>query len=488
MFNFGIHLKKLLIPLLLFYVFNGCKPESFTTRGEDMLELSTDTIVFDTILMQLYQGTPKSVNRQFLVKNPHDEKIKTTIALAGGAKSQFRLNVDGSPGTFFEAIEIRPHDSVFVFVEAYANPNLDPSGNPLIIRDSIVFQTNGNIQDVKLIAWGQDANYFMQDSTDANIVWSDKTKPYVIYDYFYIKPGGTLTIKEGVKVYFAPYSRIYTEGTLKIEGTTAEPVIMEGDRTSDKNSDKYTAFKYYNVPGQWFGLWYAWPTKGNTINNLRLKNSTVAIYLDSSSSDGKATVKLENAFIQNTTYSSIRGTRSKVEATNCIFANSGSASVYTFKGGDYDLRHCTISGYSDFGGGKDPAVYVTNRLRDEFNRVIETYPISFRILNSIVYGDTLVKGDFKDEIVFDIDNTQTVTITPANCVFKTKNVTLGQSGTGNILNKNPKWKDMKKYFFNLDTLSSAKDIGLGLNPGVGKDILGNNRDTKPDAGAFERIE
>jgi hypothetical protein len=29
----------------------------------------------------------------------------------------------------------------------------------------------------------------------------------------------------------------------------------------------------------------------------------------------------------------------------------------------------------------------------------------------------LVKGDFKDEIVFDIDNTQTVTITPANCVF-----------------------------------------------------------------------
>jgi hypothetical protein len=72
--------------------------------------------------------------------------------------------------------------------------------------------------------------------------------------------------------------------------------------------------------------------------------------------------------------------------------------------------------------------------------------------------------------------------------FKTKNVTLGQSGTGNILNKNPKWKDMKKYFFNLDTLSSAKDIGLGLNPGVGKDILGNNRDSKPDAGAFERIE
>jgi hypothetical protein len=140
MFNFGIHLKKALIVLLLFYVFNGCKPESFTTRGEDMLELSTDTIVFDTILMQLYQGTPKSVNRQFLVKNPHDEKIKTTIALAGGAKSQFRLNVDGSPGTFFEAIEIRPHDSVFVFVEAYANPNLDPSGNPLIIRDSIVFK------------------------------------------------------------------------------------------------------------------------------------------------------------------------------------------------------------------------------------------------------------------------------------------------------------------------------------------------------------
>ena len=180
--------KTILVFLILAYI-AGCKPEKFTTDKNDKLTFSFDTIMFDTILSQLYIGTPKSVNRQFVVRNPHDKKIKTTITLAGGASSQFRLNVDGDPGTHFPEIEIRPHDSLFIFVEAYANPNHDPNGNALIIRDSIVFETNGNFQNVHLTGWGQDAHYYYQDSTETNLVWDDKTRPYVIYDFYKIKPG-----------------------------------------------------------------------------------------------------------------------------------------------------------------------------------------------------------------------------------------------------------------------------------------------------------
>lgn len=42
------------------------------------------------------------------------------------------------------------------------DPNKDD--NPLIQTDSIVFETNGNLQDVDLVAWGQDANYITPDT------------------------------------------------------------------------------------------------------------------------------------------------------------------------------------------------------------------------------------------------------------------------------------------------------------------------------------
>jgi hypothetical protein len=480
------HLKfnRIIIAFLFVAYIVGCKPEKFTTNTGDKLNFSTDTILFDTILSQLYVGTPKSVNRQFVVRNKHDKKIKTSIFLAGGDKSQFRLNVDGEPGTRFDELEIRPHDSVFVFVEAYANPNLDPTGNALIIRDSIVFLTNGNFQNVQLLAWGQDAIYHIRDSIEKDMVWADKTKPYVVYDYFYVKPGVTLTIKEGVKVYFAPYSTLYTEGTLKIEGTAAEPVTFEGDRTSDKYSDKFSVFKYFNIPGQWFGLRFGWPAKNNTIKYARIKNASYGVFMDSISPNTQPLVSIYNTIIQNISSYAVVGNRSKVEIVNSVLANCGSACLYTFKGGDYDLRHVTISGYCDFGGGNDPALAVTNRLRDGFGRIIETYSgLKFKIQNSIVYGD------LKDELQFDVDGTVLPEpMTVLGSLLKSSNSSLGQAGTQNILNKDPKFKDFKKYNFDLDTLSPAKDIGFILSPPIPKDYSDRLRDSKPDAGAFERIE
>lgn len=444
--------------------------------------MNHDTIVFDTIISQIYKGTPKSVNRQFVVKNIHEKSIKTSIKLGGGSLSTFRLNVDGEPGINFENITIKPHDSIFVFVEAYANPNHTPSGDPLIIRDSIVFSTNSNLQNVQLIAWGQDANFYFSDSTSTDIVWSDNTKPYVVYDNFKVKEGATLSIKEGVKVYFAPNSYLWIQGTLKVEGTNSQPVIFEGDRTSDKYSDKFTFYKYFNVPGQWFGIYLQYPSKNNVIKNARIKNAAIGVFMDSTSVDGKAVVSIYNSFIQNMTYNAVRGTRSKVYIENSVLANCGSACLYTFKGGDYDLRHVTISGNSDFGSTNDPALAVTNRLRNQFGQILETYTIAFSILNSIVWGE------LKDEVMLDIDEAKLISLTPLNSLFKSTSATLSQSVTKNVMNLDPKFKNFSKYNFSLDTLSPAKDIGATLVPPINIDYMNQIRDSKPDAGAFERIE
>lgn len=468
--------------LIVSVYFWSCKPETFTDNTNDKLVFSHDTIIFDTIISQLYKGTPKSVNRQFVVKNKHNKSIKTSIKLANGNLSTFSLNVDGEPGIQFDNIVIKPNDSIFVFVEAYANPNHNPLGNPLILRDSIVFLTNNNLQNIQLVAWGQDANFFLSDSVSTNSVWSDKTKPYVIYDFFKVKEGATLTIKEGVKVYFSPYSAMWVQGTLKVEGTNTEPVIFEGDRTSDKYSDKHTFTKYYNIPGQWFGIYLQYPSKSNTIKYARIKNATVGVYMDSSSFDGNANVSIYNTFIQNMTYSAVRGTRSKVYIENSVLANCGSACLYTFKGGDYNLKHITVSGYCDFGSSNDPALAVTNRLRNQFGQILETYSIAFSIINSIVWGE------LKEEVMLDIDEAKLISLSPLNSLFKTTNGTLSQTITENVLNKEPKFKDYTKYNFDLDTLSHAKDIGKTLTPQINIDYMNRLRDSKPDAGAFERIE
>ena len=457
----------------------GCKPDEFTMNGNDKLSISTDTILFDTILSQKYTGTPKSVNRQFIVRNPHNKKVKTTINLALGSKSAFRLNVDGDPGINFDNIEIRANDSIYVFVEAYAQPNFDPAGNPVILRDSIVFNTNGNRQDVKLVAWGQDAYYYYMDSTSTDVVWADKTRPYVVYDYFYVKPGATLTIKPGVNVLLAPYSRIFTEGTLKVEGTLAEPVIFEGDRTSDKHSDRYSAFKYANIPGQWLGLQFYWPSANNVIKHARIKNGTIGVIVDSVPVvKSQPTVSIYNTYINNMSLFAIRGKTSKIYAENTVMANCGSACVYTYQGGDYDLRHVTL-----IGGKSDPALVVTNILRDNLNRILGTYPITFTLLNSIVWGNLS-----SAEIGLDIDETKVIPpFAFQNSVLKTNDPGFMAPALKNVF-IDPKFKNYKSSRFDLDTLSPARNIGLILNPPILMDYFDKIREPLPDAGAYERFD
>jgi hypothetical protein len=268
--------------------------------------------------------------------------------------------------------------------------------------------------------------------------------------------------------------------TLVVEGSATEPVIFEGDRTSDKNSKRHYPIDYANIPGQWFGLRFGWPSKGNSIKHARIKNATYGIFIDSSSSDGKSTVVISNTFMQNMSASAVIGTRSKVSITNSVLANCGSSCLYTYKGGDYELIHVTLSGFCDFGGGSSPALAVTNRLRNSFGQIIQTYPnLKFTIFNSIVWGD------LSDEFGFDIDDKINPIIDPQANILKTTNQSFGQAILKNVLNKDPKFKDFRKYRFDLDTLSPAKDIGIAL---ITTDYLDKARDSKPDAGAFERIE
>ena len=112
------------------------------TDSSAVLEFSNDSILFDTVFT-----TVGSTTQILKLYNRNSDRISISrIELEGGSLSPYRINVDGIPGYVHSDIEIAGDDSLYIFVEV----TLDPSNTnlPFVVEDRILFQTNGNNQEV----------------------------------------------------------------------------------------------------------------------------------------------------------------------------------------------------------------------------------------------------------------------------------------------------------------------------------------------------
>jgi hypothetical protein len=139
------------------------------------LSFTQDTILFDTVFT-----TIGSVTKSFKVYNNYDESILiSSISLP--SNSQYIVNVDGLDGPVVNDIEILPHDSIYVFVQVTVDPG--NANLPFLLEEDITFVTNSVVQNVHLMAYGQDA-FFHGGLNDLNVlpcddVWTNE-KPHVI--------------------------------------------------------------------------------------------------------------------------------------------------------------------------------------------------------------------------------------------------------------------------------------------------------------------
>lgn len=462
--------KYFLLVFIIGLLYTSCKKERFTTSSGDKLEVRQDTLWFDTVFTNVNNTSPKSVNKQIVIVNPHKDKIKTSINLAGGLQSHFRMNVDGVPGHEFTDLEIFPEDSLFVFIEVHPDPNNNsPDFNPLIIRDSVMFYTNGNEQKVNLIGWGQDAHYIFRDSIEQDTTWANSQLPIVVYGYFYVKPNVKLNIEKGMNIHFAPSSWLFVEGELEINGTYDEPVIMQGDRLQPD---------WEETPGQWGGVWISHPSKGSYINHALIKNGTVGVYCDSTSGDNNLTpnITIDQCHIRNMLFDGIAGRYSNIQVRNTVSENCGRFTFLGSFGGEYDIRHCTFhTGTKDF-NRQEPTFGFTNINRDDFGSIISEHPIDFYMVNSIVWGSN-VDG----EIGADLNSSANWEI--ENCLLRSNSSIFDNNN--NILGEDPLFKNSTYFNFELDSTSAAKDKGIDLSPPINIDFRGVNRTAPPDIGAFE---
>ena len=467
----------------------SCKKNSTINPDSNLkLEFSADTVLFDTVFTSLGSAT-----HELRIYNTHSDDLKiSSIRLIGGDNSPFRFNLDGESATEIYDKIIPANDSLFSFLRVTINPN--DLNTPFIVEDELEFITNGNTQTIKLLAWGQNANYIVADKV-VNIggtpypyhivadslqttVWTSE-RPYVIYGYALINSYGTLKIEKGTQVYCHQGSGIlsWSDGQLIIDGTSEEPVIVQGDRLES----------YYNhTPGQWEQILMMDGRAGadHRISHAIIRNGTIGLNCQSVLKATECALRIDNTIVENQSGYGLFSILYAVEAKNFVIANCGFANFWAF-GGDYRFVHGTIANYwnANEHNKNENAVLVTNYALDGNNEPFY-YPFNMEMDNCIIYGKQ--KDEFKGVFGPDADSSYVFD----HCLLRSEKYNGNMEGFRHCLfNLDPMFVDPILPDCHIDSISSPV-IGIG-NPLFGNelpyDLDGVSRVGTPDLGAYQFI-
>lgn len=465
-FVFGIALCSTL-------TLGSCKKNKGNSNGN--LEFSKDTLVFDTVFT-----TIGSTTHQFKIYNPDNKEITIDeVELMGGSASPFRMNLDGLSGTDFSNIKLKGGDSLFCFVEVTLNIN--GQNLPMIVEDSIRFQTNGEDQYVKLAVWGQDMYYhysnFQSGELDTNEGTWPNDKPHVIYGAAIIDSAKTLNIPAGTEIYMHKNSILYNyKGTLNINGEKDNEVIIQGDRLEAE---------YDDVAGQYYGVYFH-QSRPSTVNYAIIKNATAGIHVygkDESFSGPNVTVtntKISNA----ASYGVFLFDGPEFVAENTLVHSNGVHAVIVLQGADFVFTHCDLLGY---GGGDytSPAVGIRNYYTDASGITTVGQISQGEFRNCVVYG----YGE--DQLAFDTLQPGGVDINIAfrKCLVKTSININGSNLFDNcIRNQEPLFSSVGSKNFNFtNTNSPMNGFGDPAYTTINHDINETPRSTvfANDIGCYE---
>jgi hypothetical protein len=451
------------------------------TSSDAQLLFSTDSITFDTIFT-----TVGSTTQYFTVTNPYDESVLISrIRLAGGDISNFRLNINGEIGNEVYEIEVPPRDSIFVFVEV----TIDPNGQnlPMVVQDSIEFTTNANIQDINLLAYGQDFKLIKGERLETT-TWTAE-KPYLVYDYAYVDSTSVLTIEAGTKIFFHKGAGLFVKGRIEANGTFQEPITFLADRLEEA---------YENIPDQWTGIVLFSGSHHNVFNYTTIKNANIGLQVGNIENEGYASTILTNSRIENMSWGGLLAFKSKIYGYNNLIANCGLYAVALLVGGEYEFYHSTIANYWGNYSSKSrttSSLVISNVLvAPDENGSSVSYSGD---LVKATFGNSIIFGNISKELELGNNNENIFNYMFDHCIIQVPD-TFDTSNKEHYLDVftgneyDPLFIDPYEEFnYALDSLSAAKDIGkLDFGKLFPIDILNNGRmdDTGPDLGAFERIE
>ena len=484
-----VALSQFFVLVLAMSFFSSCFEENFISDANIPIEASVDTLRFDTVFT-----TVGSATRIVKLFNQSDENINiSSIGLAKGSQSMFRLNVDGTPGNQIEEVPILARDSLYIFVEVTVDPDQPVSISPFVISEDLIIASGESQTLVKLEAWGQNANYFPSRNAQGqlirlscnnqDIVWDDP-KPYVIYGLLFVD-SCNVVIPEGTQVYVhgglgRVDETIFSDGglvflsssTLRSEGSASRPVVFQGDRLEPRFSDR---------PGQWAGLRFLSESSGD-LRHTEIRNSIVGIRADSAS-----VLTMDAVTIANTSNVGLIGINSTIFMDNGLIYGNGPQSVALIFGGDYQFRYTTIANFEN----QSPALYMDNfSCVDPECSTVLVNALNATFVNSIIMGSNddeidvidATEGSEPDFFSVSFDHTlikveDVIAELPENyCLSCLQHV------------NEPVFIDDLNDDYRLDTMSLARMQGVPIID-LSIDQTGMLRDAmNPDLGCFEFID
>lgn len=461
--------------LFIVPVFFSCTKDDFITSADAQLNISTDTLKFDTVFT-----TAGSVTQRFKIRNDNDRKLNiSTITLAGGATGSYQLNINGIAANSATNVVLAPNDSLYVFVKVTINPTA--ANLPFVVQDSIRIQFNGNIRWVQLQAYGQNARFLSNQKITSNTVWNNQL-PYVILGGLTVDTFATLTIGKGTRIYCHANAPFIVNGSLKATGDSNSRISFQGDRL---DAD------YKDLPAGWPGIVFTVFSKENVLNFTNVKNAYQALVVAGGAANALPKLTLNECIIDNAYDVGLYGLNTSVQSRNCLFSNCGNDAASGSGGsnllliaGNYVFNHATVATYANsYNSHKQPVVFISNS--DGFR----TEPLTALFRNSIIYGEG---GLVDDEIKVSNQNGSTFSLTLNNVLYKAKNDIAGANitVTNSLRNGEPLFDTINTFrrIFDFRLRNGSPAINAGdTNFSFTYDLDGKPRivATKPDLGCYE---
>ena len=463
-------MKKLLLPIISILLISlvSCKKDSFITSADARLNISTDSIRFDTVFTSI-----GSVTQSFKIRNDNDQMLRlSTIKLMGGSTSPFKININGTAANELSNIDIAAEDSIYIFVSVTVDPTI--ANLPFILSDSIFIQYNGNQRWVQLEAYGQNARFINGSIINSNTTWTN-TQPYVILDFLNVAAGATLTIQPGTKIYAYANAPIIIDGSLNASGTVNNQIIFAGDRLDAP---------YKNYPASWPGIIFRSSSINNQLQFAQIKNAYQAIVVDQPASNANPKLRLEQCVIDNAFDAGIFSINSSITASNLLISNCAN-NIAIQGGGVYNFIHCTAASFSNnYLLHKTPVLSVANY------SVINGAPVSNNLqatfTNCIFWGDN---GFVENEIVVSKEGANPFAVTIANSLYRAATDPANATFTNSLKNQDPIFDSIdasNRYYDFRHIKNSGPGVNAGVATSINKDLDNNNRPVGlPDMGCYE---
>ncbi|NMM47013.1 hypothetical protein [Marinigracilibium pacificum] len=419
-----------------------------------------DTVSFDTLLINT-----SSPSKRYKIVNPGGNNITiNSIKLSSGTSSPFTLIIKGQKGKEFSNVKLRGGDSLEILIEAYFTSQ--NTKNPVPVYDDLIIDNlysnpvviEGFSQDVKVL----DDFIFRNDTTIKS------GSRIHIKNNAYIDSLVNVNVEPDVIFFMGNNSRLLVKGGLNIEGTFSEKVIFIQSRQDGV---------YEITPGQWDGIYFLENSLGSTINNVIIKNATFGLRLgdpDESETD----LIIKNTQIINSLSHGILAFSTDFDLENVVVGEAGEQAFSALGGGNINIIHSTINAGSGVLAIQNPVTGFSDNIPLSDGSTI-LKPLNLLVKNSIIWSP------YNSSVIIQEVDSQNNSISFSSNIFGWLDIDQSYLIDINLVDEDPLFTDAGEFDYSIKAESPA--INFCLPEGVTNDILGKDRDSAPDAGAFEFI-